>query len=504
MPTNSHVVCSVCVCVCMCVQWGRVCTCVCFCCDSQITPQVVPSLTDEQLTSLGIVTVGDRVRLVQCCKQHPLSVAGRSSVYNEVLNEIYDFQTFRICQGCYWTNQSMDWQNWSWQCALHSRINFECSGWDCPLLGRLNYYTLTNIRSRLVLLYEHWTVLQCCLPPCAVLAVGVSTGFSQATWCKGRPPTFINVALVEYLRSTDYTWDEIARSMLVGRTTIWRKLKEAGITLERYSSISDDDLDREVRQLQMRHPHSGQVLICSLLETNRICVPQHRLRESMHRVDPEHCSSRWHQRIQRRTYWVPGPNSLWPIDSHHSLIRWRVIVHGCIDGYSRMIIYLFCANYNKSDTVLERLVRATTEYGLPSCVWSEKGSENFGVCEYMLRRRGTGRHSHIAGKSTHNQRIERLWRDVFHCVSVTYYSLFYYMEGVGDFTWIPWVMQISLSTLLGRDWLSCFHLNWGEIHQVHCSSLKAALQRYPGVFQDGLGTFKGSCLTICRMGLSDP
>ena len=53
------------------------------------------------------------------------------------------------------------------------------------------------------------------------------------------------------------------------------------------------------------------------------------------------------------------------------------------------------------------------------------------------------------------------------------------------------IVKGSGPILLGRDWLSCFRLNWGEIHQVHCSSLKAALQRYPGVFQDGLGTFKG-------------
>ena len=90
--------------------------------------------------------------------------------------------------------------------------------------------------------------------------------------------------MLQYLRSTGYTWDEIARSMLVSHTTIWRKQNEAGITLERYSSISDADLDREVIQLQMRHPHSGQVLLSSLLETNGIRVPWHRLHESMHRL----------------------------------------------------------------------------------------------------------------------------------------------------------------------------------------------------------------------------
>ena len=36
----------------------------------------------------------------------------------------------------------------------------------------------------------------------------------------------------------------------------------------------------------------------------------------------------------------------------------------------------------------------------------------------------------LTGSSTHNQRIERLWRDVFRCVVTVYYQLFYYLEDI--------------------------------------------------------------------------
>ena len=48
------------------------------------------------------------------------------------------------------------------------------------------------------------------------------------------------------------------------------------------------------------------------------------------------------------------------------------------------------------------------------------------MCEYMIRNHGTGRHSVIAGASTHNQRIERLWRDVYRCVASTFHC--YHLE----------------------------------------------------------------------------
>ena len=89
---------------------------------------------------------------------------------------------------------------------------------------------------------------------------------------------------------------------------------------------------------------------------------------------------------------------------------------------------LVCTNNNKADTLLNCFVAAVNEYGLPSWVRTDKGLENVQIADYMIEKRGTNRGSIITGPSTHNQRIERLWRDVFQGVLSFFYHLFYFLE----------------------------------------------------------------------------
>ena len=107
-----------------------------------------------------------------------------------------------------------------------------------------------------------------------------------------------------------------------------------------------------------------------------------------------------------------------------------MVIHGAIDGHSRMIVYLHCSNDNTAETVLGLFTDAVQTYGRPLRVRGDRGTENTKVAEYMINQGGTLQ-PFICGRSVHNQRIERLWRDLFTGCTTVFYNLFYFMEDNG-------------------------------------------------------------------------
>ena len=249
----------------------------------------------------------------------------------------------------------------------------------------------------------------------------------------GRPRYDVSRRQIEFLVGEGFGVGRMARCLQVSSRTIRRRLAEFGMLLhEQFSNITDAQLDDCVRAIRSRFPRIGYMQMRSMLESDfGIRVQRHRVRIAMRRVDAAGAAIRWSDVQVRRRYSAYGANALWHIDTHHSLIRWRFVILGGIDGFSRLITYLYCADNNRASTVVQHFWQATRNYGVPSRVRSDRGGENYLVAVLMCLVRGPGRGSLIAGPSVHNQRIERLWRDaLWFCLS-TFYFLFYYMEEVG-------------------------------------------------------------------------
>jgi len=78
--------------------------------------------------------------------------------------------------------------------------------------------------------------------------------------------------------------------------------------------------------------------------------------------------------------------------------------------------------------MLSDFISGIKKYGIPSRIRLDKGGEFVHIQNLMEELNGFERRSFITGKSVHNIRIERLWRDVFSKVINKYYLVFNVME----------------------------------------------------------------------------
>ena len=123
-----------------------------------------------------------------------------------------------------------------------------------------------------------------------------------------------------------------------------------------------------------------------------------------------------------------------------------------------MITFLHCSDNNRATTVLPLFTSAVNMLGLPHKIRTDLGGENVELWKYMIEQYSDDS-AVITGASTHNERIERLWRDVHRCVGVVFADKFRELE-----------VEEKLDTLNEVD-LYC-------LHYVYKPQINHALQAF--------------------------
>ena len=187
----------------------------------------------------------------------------------------------------------------------------------------------------------------------------------------------------------EFSRTKIAELLGVSRWTVARGVEEHGLKdVKGFDHLPDEELDKIISSYISNHgTATGQNYVGGHLSSLGLRIQRRRIREINARVDPQNTALRWGVVVSRRTYQVAWPNSLWHFDGHLSLIRRKIVIHGCIDGFSRRIIFLRSNSNNLAETVLDLFLDAVQRDGnlWLSRIRVEKGVENVPVCDAMVQ-----------------------------------------------------------------------------------------------------------------------
>ena len=230
--------------------------------------------------------------------------------------------------------------------------------------------------------------------------------------------------LVKHYFRLSFTIDEIVGFLLfshhivTSRTTVKRILKRLG--LRRYGVESR--LEVIVQKILELHSTGymdlGYKALWKVL--NSICnvrVGQETVRIALKIIDPDGVHLRSQHRLRRRQYTSKGPNYVIHIDGYDKLKPFGIAIHGCVDGYSRRILWLKAGPTNNNPYVTARcFVDYLREIkSVPRMVRCDRGSENVVIKDIQICLRSfhtdtmSGTKSFSEGRSTANQRIEMFW-----------------------------------------------------------------------------------------------
>ncbi|XP_057183101.1 uncharacterized protein LOC130549790 isoform X2 [Triplophysa rosa] len=200
--------------------------------------------------------------------------------------------------------------------------------------------------------------------------------------------------------------------------TLKKKLNR--LSLHRRKSYTPLDIVQAAITKELDGPgqHYGYRTMCQTLRQKySITVKRQDVMRMTADLDPLGVVQRSRRMFVRRVYHSLGPNHTWHIDGYDKLKPYGLAISGCIDGYSRKVMWLVCgASNNNPEVIANHYLQCATEFGvIPNLLRTDCGTENgvMAAIHCILRSNHqddlAGAASHVYGSSTTNQRIESWW-----------------------------------------------------------------------------------------------
>uniref|UniRef100_A0A7M5TXY9 Integrase core domain-containing protein n=1 Tax=Clytia hemisphaerica TaxID=252671 RepID=A0A7M5TXY9_9CNID len=222
---------------------------------------------------------------------------------------------------------------------------------------------------------------------------------------------FTYLEIVEMLRIRNGMTTTLPKLKYFFRKNGWKKRALAAVR------NAEETVRQAVRdQLNGSSQGLGYRRIHRILTNNGIVCRREDVRKFILEFDREGVDLRRKRRLHRRKYVTRGPNYVWHVDGHDKLKPFGFSIHGCIDGYSRKIIWLEVGRTNKVPEVIGKYyLDAVSSYGCPRYLKVDDGTEHALIEPFHISIRNldtdeeTALNSFSIITSPQNQRIEAYW-----------------------------------------------------------------------------------------------
>ena len=167
----------------------------------------------------------------------------------------------------------------------------------------------------------------------------------------------------------------------VSLSHIKRLIATLGLYRRGHHSSLEDIIEFITDQIKRSGQQHGYRFMHQKCLRSGLIVPRQVVSDALSILDPVGVDLRRRRRLIRRRYYARGPNHVWHIDSYDKLKPYGICINGCIDGYSRYVIWVHAYCTNSDPSVIASYFVDSVDHlkACPTTVRFDAGTENIHI-----------------------------------------------------------------------------------------------------------------------------